>query len=161
MNQDPLIPADVDDVLAQKATRGPRTPKPVHPYAHLASKHPDGIRATWCPTCHTPILAGLDAEVCAFTARTDPEPLNALGEALARIAGRNTYEIRTVGRVARLRYRNAGAITSRPAGAPAHALTGYDVVAAHTCHAATPEAATTASNLPANTDPKETTHAPY
>ena len=149
MSQPPLIPAGVDSVLAQKATRGPRQAKPVHPLEHLASKHPDGIRATWCTTCKAPILTGLDDVVCALDARTDVVPLSPLGEALARIGGRTTYELRT-GKPPRIVRRTAQMILARPAGATtrrAHAA--YDVVAAHQCHAVAAGPLAGASTLPA------------
>lgn len=149
MTQEPLIPAGVDSVLAQKATRGSRTPKPVHPYAHLGTKHPDGIRATWCITCKAPILTGLDDVVCALDARTDVVPLSPLGEALARIGGLVTYELRT-GKPPRIVRRTARMILARPAGATtrrAHAA--YDVVAAHRCQAVAVGPLAVASTLPA------------
>lgn len=146
MTQAPLIPAGINDVLAQKATRGPRTPKPEHPHAHLATKHPDGLRATWCHDCKAPILAGLDDLACALPARVDVTPLTPLGEALARIAGQQTYEIRA-GKPPRIVRRDAHAITARPAGGDARPR--YDVVTTHTCTPVVPEAATTTSALPA------------
>ena len=162
MTQDALIPAGTADVLAQKATRGPRTPKPAHPLAHLASKHPDGIRATWCTTCKAPILTGLDDVVCALDARTDVVPLSPLGEALARIGGRTTYELRT-GKPPRIVRRTAQMILARPAGATtrrAHAA--YDVVAAHQCHAvaAGPLAGASTLQQPATTRVLDATSTP-
>ena len=162
MTQEPLIPAGVDSVLAQKATRGSRTPKPVHPYAHLGTKHPDGIRATWCTTCKAPILTGLDDVVCALDARTDVVPLSPLGEAIARIGGRTTYELRT-GKPPRIVRRTAQMILARPAGATtrrAHAA--YDVVAAHQCHAvaAGPLAGASTLQQPATTRVLDATSTP-
>ena len=62
-------------------------------------------------------------------------PLSPLGEALARIGGLVTYELRT-GKPPRIVRRTAWMILARPAGATtrrAHAA--YDVVAAHRCQA--------------------------
>ena len=151
MTQEPLIPAGVDDILATagRRPRRPRTPKPAHPYAHLATKHPDGIRATWCHDCKAPILTGLDELACALQARVDHTPLTPLGEALARIAGQQTYEIRA-GKPPRIVRRNATTITSRPAGATGKPH--YDVVTTHTCTPTVPDAATTTSRIPAPPD---------
>ena len=153
-DQDALIPApnaSVDSILAGagRRPRGPRQPKPGHPLEHLATKHPDGVRATWCTTCKAPILTGLDDVVCAFDARTDVVPLSPLGEALARIGGLVTYELRT-GKPPRIVRRTAWMILARPAGATtrrAHAA--YDVVAAHRCQAVAVGPLAGASALPA------------
>jgi hypothetical protein len=50
-----------------------------------------GIRL--CPKCRAPILTGLDAEICAFTVRVDPTPITPLGEAIALLQGRATYNL--------------------------------------------------------------------
>lgn len=50
-----------------------------------------------CRHCRAPVLTGLDEDLCAFHATTDPNPLTALGEALALLAGRRTYELRRRG----------------------------------------------------------------
>lgn len=53
-----------------------------------------GVKAGRCPHCHAQILTGMDEEVCAFRATTDPAPLTPLGEALALLDARRTYELR-------------------------------------------------------------------
>ena len=133
-----------------------------HPYAHLATKHPDGIRATWCATCKAPVVAGLDNLVCALDARVDAVPLTPLGEALAVLGGRTTYELRT-GKPPRIVRRTAQMILARPAGATtrrAHAA--YDVVAAHQCHAvaAGPLAGASTLQQPATTRVLDATSTP-
>jgi hypothetical protein len=50
-----------------------------------------GIRL--CPKCRAPIITGLDADICAFTVRVDPTPLTPLGEAVAVLQGRTTYNL--------------------------------------------------------------------
>ena len=47
-----------------------------------------------CRTCKAATLTGLDEDLCAFQATVDPTPLTPLGEALALLGGRHTYELR-------------------------------------------------------------------
>lgn len=54
-----------------------------------------GLRT--CPRCNSPILTGLDADMCALTARTDLLSVNAMGETLALLTGRRTFDLITVG----------------------------------------------------------------
>lgn len=46
-----------------------------------------------CPRCKSPILIGLDADRAAITAHCDPTPLTELGEAVALMQGRKTYDL--------------------------------------------------------------------
>jgi hypothetical protein len=46
-----------------------------------------------CPRCLSLILVGLDADVAALTAHTDPDPIDTAGEVLALLAGRTTYDL--------------------------------------------------------------------
>lgn len=57
--------------------------------------HPTGrgVKATRCPTCKTPILAGLDGDTCAIRATVDFTPLDPAGELAALLAGRRTYRL--------------------------------------------------------------------
>lgn len=57
--------------------------------------HPTGrgVKATHCPSCKTPILAGLDQDTCAIRATVDWTPLNPAGELAALLAGRRTYRL--------------------------------------------------------------------
>ena len=48
-----------------------------------------------CRTCKAVTLTGLDEDRCAFQAVVDPTPLTPMGEALALLGGRRTYELRT------------------------------------------------------------------
>lgn len=51
------------------------------------------VRLRTCPRCRAPVLAGLDADICAFSVRADPTPINTLGEAVAALAGRRTFDL--------------------------------------------------------------------
>lgn len=66
-------------------------------------------RATVCPTCSAHVIVGLDADMCAFTARADPTPLSRIGEVLALAAHRATYTY--TGKPPRLDSRDKYAIT--------------------------------------------------
>lgn len=100
---------------------------------HLeASGHlsPDGVtraaRTTHCRRCGAVVMRGLDGDKAAFPATVDPEPLTALGEVLALLAGRGTYELRWVGHRYELDARDQWQIQGRPP-AEIHA------VAEHAC----------------------------
>jgi hypothetical protein len=86
-------------------------------------------RATHCTTCRTPVITGLDADLAALDATTDPTPLSPLGEALAHIANRRTYALQTEGGRLVLNPRDASRITHRPAGTHR-----FDVMPEHRCH---------------------------
>lgn len=49
-----------------------------------------------CPKCKAPILTGLDADKCALTARADPTPITPLGETIALLQTRSTYNLTTM-----------------------------------------------------------------
>lgn len=51
------------------------------------------VRLRLCPHCRAPILAGLDADICALSVRVDMTPINEMGEAIALLAGRRTYDL--------------------------------------------------------------------
>lgn len=53
-----------------------------------------------CPTCKAPVLRGLDADIAALKVDIDPTPIDEIGEALAVLDGRGTYEL-LAGRAAR------------------------------------------------------------
>lgn len=46
-----------------------------------------------CPRCKTPTITGLDSDIAALAVRCDPTPLNAIGEAIALLGGRTTYDL--------------------------------------------------------------------
>ncbi|MFC5744797.1 hypothetical protein [Actinomadura rugatobispora] len=49
-----------------------------------------------CPHCHHPILTGLDDDTAARSVRADPTPITPLGETLALLAGRATFDLQAV-----------------------------------------------------------------
>ena len=80
------------------------------------------------------MLVGLDEDSAAFTARCDPEPVSALGEALALLGGRQSYELAAHTSGLRLTYRTARTIKARPAGSvPDRGGALFDVVVSHAC----------------------------
>lgn len=119
----------------------------------MASGAGRGLQARWC-RCGAPVLAGLDGDVCAFPAVVDIGPLSAIGEAVARIQGRRTFEIRKRGAFQLMR-RNRHAIRDRPPGRRAW-CGPIDVVAEHVCHSfplpSTPSAFTETENERADND---------
>ena len=125
----PATPPTTSDVLAQKATRRPN--RQPHPYLHLASNHPRGVRARWCQDCRAPILTGVDEDWCAGTVHVDTTPLSAIGEVTCLLGGRRTYSLD--GEPARLTTRKAGRIGMQPAGKPRRTWHKYDVLPAHQC----------------------------
>lgn len=133
----------------------PTRPAPRHRHQHPAEdlatrKHWRGIRATWCRGCKTPILTGLDSDECALQARVDATPLTAIGEALALLAGRQTFTLRRdlARSIVLLERRNADAIRRRPAEAPCRLdALAWDIHAEHRCTQATPAQLTTQPRL--------------
>lgn len=84
-----------------------------------------------CPHCCAWTIAGLDADVCALETHVDPSPLTPLGEMLALLDHRPTFElVRAEGRF-QLERRHAWRITFAPAGSTPRA----DVLALHRCDA--------------------------
>lgn len=68
--------------------------------AWLARRHGDTFRTAGlhlCPRCRRPTLTGLDDDTAARTAHADPAPITPLGEALAVLAGRGTYDLTAIG----------------------------------------------------------------
>lgn len=66
--------------------------------AWLARRHGDTFRNAGlhpCPRCRRPILSGLDDDNAARTAHADPTPLTQIGETIALLAGRSTYDLTT------------------------------------------------------------------
>lgn len=87
------------------------------------------VHAELCAKCGRPILVGLDDDRCAMTARVNPWPLNALGEASALLADRATYELRRIGGEYVLDWRGAERISAHPAGSDPR----LEVMGAHEC----------------------------
>lgn len=126
-----------DSGLGSCAPPGPGqdpVPSPAPLTAILEGTKPKGRSAGMerCSKCKAPVVAGLDEDVCAFRAHVDPQPLGPLGEALARLAGRGTYDLERAGLEWRLTRRTRWVIQARP---PGHQGRGAaDVVAEHRCH---------------------------
>lgn len=64
--------------------------------AWLARRYGDAFRNAGlhpCPRCKKPILSGLDDDNAARTAHADPTPINPVGEAIALLSGRATFDL--------------------------------------------------------------------
>lgn len=103
---------------------------------HLATTlgvDPRGVgrraRTATCPTCQRPVLRGLDHDRTAGVATVDPSPLNPLGEALALLDGRSTYDLAWRGRY-ELDHRNQWVVAKHPPSS------SRCVVTEHRCHVA-------------------------
>lgn len=83
------------------------------------SVHP---HPTVCHRCRALILAALDSPVAGIPVRVDPVPLDAEQELAARLAGRATYNLTGISRMAVV-YRDADTITRRT----------WPVLADHVC----------------------------
>lgn len=110
-------------------------------------------RPDHCRDCKAPILTGLDEDLCAVVAWADPIALSRLGEATARIAGRQTYWLRRNGQKLYLTRRPFYVIKAFPAGTRGPQC--GDVIPAHVCGAGYPDACITDSILRTRTE-KET-----
>ena len=95
-----------------------------------------GVAATKCRDCRAETLTGIDDDVCAFLARVDSAALSAVGEMLALLGGRETFELRARGAGLALWHRSARDIASRPAGSTQRYQPNFDVVAEHRCGSA-------------------------
>lgn len=96
---------------------------------------PNGTRAAWarrCRTCREITITGLNDDVCAFTTTVDPTPLGTLGEALARMSGRQTFSLHHDGpKRFRISRRDRWQIAGHPAGR--QGILPFDVVTEHHC----------------------------
>lgn len=81
-------------------------------------------RLRTCPHCRAPILAGLDAPTAALPVRADPTPLTLLGETVALLNRRSTYDLLDAGGRKELNWRDAFAIEG---------ARRYPVLAEHAC----------------------------
>lgn len=83
-------------------------------------------------TCRATTIAGLDGDVLAFEAHTDPQPLSVHGEAFALLEGRVTWHLR--------RERNRYVLEPRDSydirRHPATSRPREDVLRQHRCHTA-------------------------
>lgn len=95
---------------------------------------PRTARPGRCRTCKATILRGLDADLCAFPTTADPIPLSPIGEALALLAGRQTFHLRRTPGTTDLQLdrRDQWQIAGQPAATP-DSLFPADTVAEHKC----------------------------
>lgn len=74
-----------------------------------------GVTVRRCRACRASILEGWDGDQLAVRATVDPDPVTALGEALALLAGRSSYELRSYTAGMALHQRDRWQITGRNA----------------------------------------------
>jgi hypothetical protein len=91
-------------------------------------------RVRTCDRCGDVALVALDDDMCAFEVAADPHPLTALGEAMALLEQRRTFELTKSAGGYQLDRRGPGQITGRPAGTTPRA----DVLAEHRCRTPDP-----------------------
>lgn len=82
-----------------------------------------------CTGCGKPTIRGLTSFPGALSVDCDPQPLSAQAEALCRLTGRRTYELRFSGTRYELDDRDPFRIKGRPAGRTPN----VDVLALHVC----------------------------
>jgi hypothetical protein len=95
--------------------------------AWLARRQGEAHRAAalrLCPSCQAPTLVGLDADITAHAARADVLPIDELGETIALLSGRSTYDLVTNGGRKELARREEWNISG---------LRRYPVLSAHKC----------------------------
>lgn len=110
-----------------------------------------------CRSCKTPVLIGPNDDLAAFIVTVDPTPLSLLGEALALLAGRDTYHLRaTRGGGRYLNRRDRWQIAGQPAGS-SERLWPFDVVAGHVCNS--PPLPGIESQLPSKSERKDSDNA--
>jgi hypothetical protein len=80
-------------------------------------------RLRTCPKCRRPVLVGLDAERAGMRVVADPTPITALGEAIALLSKRPTFDLIGAGKK-ELNYRDSFAISGDRR---------YPVIAQHRC----------------------------
>jgi hypothetical protein len=84
-----------------------------------------GCRATKCLVCKSDVLAGFDDDFAARAVVVDPMPLSPLGEALALIENRRSYELGRYGAGLALSLRDHWQIAGRPASDETIVLTDH------------------------------------
>lgn len=92
--------------------------------AKTLGEHHRAARLRTCPRCGAPVLLGLDAERAGTRAAADPTPIDAMGEAMALINGRATFDLMKTGGRMELNWRDAFAIEGERR---------WPVVPAHSC----------------------------
>ncbi|GLY81857.1 hypothetical protein [Actinoallomurus iriomotensis] len=92
-----------------------------------------------CGRCRCAVIHALDAPVCAFEVRLDPEPLTEIEELQALMSGRMTYDLIRVGHHHEIAYRDQWRIRKRK----------YPVLVTHQCPGRIP--ATVATRITTST----------
>ena len=85
-------------------------------------------RARTCDACRRPVMSGIDEDFGGQASYADPTPVSGIGEAMARIAGRATFELAHLGDRYELTRRTGPRIRGRPAGTPR-----IDILVGHKC----------------------------
>lgn len=101
------------------------------------------VRVGLCRDCGAQVVRGLDDEICAIPVTCDPTPIDTLGEALATITARRTYDLTGPARRPNLDPRRPDHIR-RPRR--------YPVLVTHLCGQPLPADTTPAPPRPAPTD---------
>lgn len=74
----------------------------------------DHAKVGRCPKCAAPVITGLDSDPAGLPVRADPQPLtDTAAELIALIEGKQTFALRKIGGRARIRHRDADAITQQ------------------------------------------------
>jgi hypothetical protein len=85
-------------------------------------------KAVRCRTCRRSVLRGISADWGGLSVDVDPAPLSRLGEVLALLADRATFELRWLGDRYEIDRRDQFRIRGNPAG-----TNGVDVLVRHDC----------------------------
>jgi hypothetical protein len=122
--------------MTPKAT--PKIPAWLRRHLHDTGAMVDGVtrraRIQTCPRCHRVVIRGLTDEPCSTLATADPTPLSNLGEALALMQGRVTYDLAYRGGRLELDDRDDFHIKGSPPETPNWWRANADVLAEHRCN---------------------------
>ena len=104
------------------------------------ARNPRRAQTRPCPRCKNQVLTGLDDDACAMDAAVDLPPLTSYTEALALIAGLQTYEVTWNGpRGYHIDKRPIWHISHIPAGEKGYADGRRTIHAEHQCNNPTPK----------------------
>jgi hypothetical protein len=106
-------------------------------HLHETGAMVDGVtrkaRIHACPKCGRAVLKGLTEEPCSILATCDPTPLSNLGEAMAVLDDRMTFDLAYRGGRLELDDRDDFHIKGSPPESPDSWRAHSDVLAAHRC----------------------------
>jgi hypothetical protein len=98
----------------------------------------DGVtrsaRIQTCKTCHRTVIRGFTDEPCSILATCDLAPLSNLGEAVALMQGRMTFDLTYRGGRLEIDLREADHIQGSPPETPGWWRAKSDVLAEHRCN---------------------------